>query len=304
VELARHFPRLRWIGREPARTARFLRGAGDDVAGRLRLSVRQPVCARHDPVPLPEGFPAVSSAGDELMERATREIATRLDQMSRGGVKLGEIKHLQPETRSALRRLQPDAVDVVEQTLPIPNWNPRPKGVDALVRSSSGEPRFPIELKLRETYWTLWDAYKMIDALNVNGVEAAYLLVGASEKDWSATYGHCSQKSKTTELFAYGVHEHVSDQLFLSNGHAWYDCLWGGSGRPMRVPAVIRTVRVGNERMQIDGIEGSLRCVRVEAATQGWLEFSQGWYSGDWPLGVQPCEHYLGWRGIPRQRAR
>ena len=147
----------------------------------------------------------------------------------------------------------------------------------------------------------LWDAYKMIDALNVKSVEAAYLLVGASTKDWHARYRNCTQGSKTTELFEPGAREHQSDELFRANAHAWYDLLWGGSGRPLRVPARIRTVRVENAEMHIDGTLGQLRCVRVEAASERWLEFSPAWYSGDWPLGVQPCEHYLTWRGIPRQ---
>lgn len=43
----------------------------------------------------------------------------------------------------------------------------------------------------RKTYEALWDAYKMIDALNIDGVEASYLLVGASVKDWDAMYKNC-----------------------------------------------------------------------------------------------------------------
>jgi hypothetical protein len=73
----------------------------------------------------------------------------------------------------------------------------------------------------------LWDAYKMIDALNVEGVEASYLIVGASAKAWHATFRNCLQGSKTTELFEPGVREHRSDELFHANAHAWYDLLWG-----------------------------------------------------------------------------
>lgn len=236
------------------------------------------------------------------MSRAVREVAPRLDALSRNGETAGEVAHLQPETRAALRRLQRDPVDHAEETLPLPNWRPRPKGVDALVRWPEGFPRFTLELKLRKTDWMLWDAYKMIDALNVDGVEAAYLLVGASAKGWQAKYTHCAQGSKTTELFEAGAREHQSDELFSANGHAWYDLLWGGRARPLRIPARIRTIRVENAEMHIDGKPGHLRCVRVEAASEDWLEFSPGWYGGEWPVGVQPCKHYLAWRGIPRQK--
>jgi hypothetical protein len=53
--------------------------------------------------------------------------------------------------------------------------------------------------------------------------------------------------------------------------------------------------------MHIDGELGQLRCARVEARSTNWLDFSRDWYGGEWPVGVQPCEHYLAWRGIPRQ---
>jgi hypothetical protein len=247
------------------------------------------------------GLSDLVASADRLMSRAAREVASRLDALSRNAKALGEVAHLQPETRAALRRLQPHPVDHVEETLPLPNWRPRPKGVDAVVRRPEGTPRFTLELKLRRTEWTLWDAYKMIDALNVEGVEAAYLLVGASAKDWQARYRHCTRGSKTTELFERGAREHRSAELFRANAHAWYELLWGGSARPLRVPTRILTVRVENAAMHIDGTLGRLRCVRVEAVSEDWLEFSPDWYGGDWPVGVQPCEHYLTWRGIPRQ---
>jgi hypothetical protein len=62
----------------------------------------------------------MTDLADRLMSRAAREVALRLDGFSRQGEKLGEMVHLQPETRAALRRLQPDPVDHVEETLPLP----------------------------------------------------------------------------------------------------------------------------------------------------------------------------------------
>ena len=121
----------------------------------------------------------------------------------------------------------------------------------------------------------LWDTYKMIDALNVKGVEAAYLLVGASGKDWQASYRHCTQGSKTTELFERGAREHRSDELFRANAHAWYEVLWGGSARPLRVPTRIRTVRVENAAMYIDGANCAA-CGSKPAARIGWSSHPTG----------------------------
>lgn len=246
-------------------------------------------------------LPEPAEPGDRLLSEAIREVALRLDVLSQRGEDLGEIAHLQPEVRAALGRLQSDPIDQAEETLPLPNWRPRPKGVDALIRWADGRPRFTVELKLRRTEWMLWDAYKMIDALNLDRVDAAYIVVGTSMKGWRAKYTHCAQGSKTTELFQCGTTEHQSDKLFSTNAHAWYDLLWGGSARPLRVPTRIRTIRVESAEIHIDGQPGELRCVRVEPASEDWLDFSPAWYGGEWPLGVQPCEHYLTWRGFPRQ---
>ncbi len=235
------------------------------------------------------------------MSDATRQVALELDALSSDETPLGENRHQQPTTRRVLRSLQGGAVDESEITLQLPNWNPVPGGVDVIVRGEAGNPRFAVELKLEKTHWMLWDAYKMVDALELEQLEAVYMMLGASTTGWNSEFRNCSQGAKTTELFEEGEIIHDSAELFEQNAHAWTDLLWGGTGRPTRVPASIRTVQVADAPLSFYGKDGSLKCVRIESASTDWLEFSSDWYAGEWPSGVQPCDHYLEWREVPRQ---
>jgi hypothetical protein len=248
-----------------------------------------------------EGSPGTSARGDALIGQTTRAVAAWLDALSGEQIAIGERKHMQPQARLTLGVLQEDIVDPGEQNITLENWDRAVGGIDVIARWPDGRPRFVAELKLRETYWMLWDAYKLLDTFHMDGVEAAYLIVGASAEAWGATYTHCPRDRRTTELFEPGAIEHSSAELFQTNAHAWYDLLYGGRARPTRVPARVRTVRVENAPMRIDGADGFLRCVRVESASEDWLDFSAAWYAGEWPVGVQPCEHYLEWRGVERQ---
>lgn len=162
----------------------------------------------------------MSAGGDELMGRTTRALAAWLDALSGEQIVIGERKHMQPQARLTLRVLEEDIVDPGEQNITLENWDRPLGGIDAIVHWPDGRPRFVAELKLRETYWMLWDAYKMIDALHLDGVEAAYLVVGASAQGWGATYSHCPRDRKTTELFEDGVIERSSAGLFQTNAHA------------------------------------------------------------------------------------
>jgi hypothetical protein len=235
--------------------------------------------------------------GDRIMSEVTRVAAGRLNdiQGANPDLSLGENRHLQPVIRETLAEVQTGIVDQAEIKVFLPNWDPLPGGIDVVVRGASGKPRFAAELKLRETYWMLWDALKMIDLRIHPGLESAYLVVGATNAGWSATYQNCEANHKTTELFEPGDLVHDTRELFRTNAHAWFELLMGGTARPTRVPELIRTVQIAGAPIEIDGKDGSLRCVRVEPASEEWLKFSPDHYGGDWPVGVEPCEHYLAW---------
>jgi hypothetical protein len=236
--------------------------------------------------------------GDRIMSHATRLVAMRLEKLQRDDpdLYLTETRHLQPAIRAALAEIQAGEVDQSEIRVFLPNWDPIPGGIDVVVRGPSGKPRFAAELKLHDTHWTLWDALKMIDLRVHSDLESAYLIVGATNQGWSSTFRICEANHKTTELFEPGDQVHETREVFRTNAHAWYDLLTGGTARPTQVPELIRTVQIADVPLTIDGKEGALRCVRVEPASDSWLSFSPDHYGGEWPIGVEPCEHYLPWR--------
>jgi hypothetical protein len=141
---------------------------------------------------------------DQAMGLATARAAVRLDGMSQAGESLTETRHLQPVFRVALEEVQDGWVDESEIRLDLPNWDPLPGGVDVIARDAKKRPRIAVELKLWKTEWMLWDALKMIDALNLGELEAAYMVLGTTEAGWSARYRICPAAGKTTELFADG----------------------------------------------------------------------------------------------------
>ncbi len=237
---------------------------------------------------------------DEFMARATELAAGRLDAMDKAGEQITESRHQQPVFRDALWETQDGLVDSSEIRLDLPNWEPSPGGVDIIVRDKEGKPRVAAELKLWKTDWMLWDALKMIDALNLDDLEAAYMVMGTTQKGWESRFRHCPADGKTTELFAPGVAVHDTRKLFEENAHAWYDLLYGGTARPTRVRSAIKTELIFEAPLSFDGKPGSLRTVRVEPASDEWISFSEDWYQGEWPIGVQPCGHYLEWRQAER----
>ena len=164
----------------------------------------------------------VPREGDRIMSHATQLVAMRLEEMQfdEPGLYLGETRHLQPAMRKALAEIQDGEVDQSEIRVFLPNWDPIPGGVDIVVRSPSGKPRFAAELKLRDTHWMLWDALKMIDLRIHPELESAYLIVGTTNQGWSSTFRICEANHRTTELFEPGDQVHDTRELFETNAHA------------------------------------------------------------------------------------
>ena len=238
---------------------------------------------------------------DKAMEMATTLAASRLDEMSKAGEALTETRHQQAVFRVALEEVQDGWVDQSEIRLELPNWSPIPGGVDVIARDEEKNQRIAAELKLWKTEWMLWDALKMIDALNLGELEAAYMVLGTTQAGWTSRYRICPADGKTTELFAEGEVIHDTAQLFSANAHAWYELLTDSTARPTRVPAAISTEMIADAPMNFGNKPGSMRTMRVASASDDWIEFSQDWYEGEWPVGVRPCDHYLEWRGIEPQ---
>lgn len=120
-------------------------------------------------------------------------------------------------------------------------WDPVPGGIDLyLYADDRASARMVAELKVDAVDQTLWDLYKMIAALRLPTVEAAYLVVAANEKQWSKR-GNCS------ELFS-GRNEPLDSlDLFRRNSKAWCWLLAGGSARPTAIPSSVATDLIARE---------------------------------------------------------
>lgn len=235
---------------------------------------------------------------DDFFLHATRMAAGWLSPLDQAGIYLRErdkpppkvpSAFLQPMVRNALRDLRAGPVDESEITLGLPNWNPLPKGVDVLVRHKPmGNARYVAELKMRDTDQTLWDFYKMVDALNIDGIEAAYLIVGASKRQWGKTSDAC------TGIFRdEGLDDYPSRKLFENNKKAWWNLLWGGRARPTQIPARVTSRLVEKCELSIDRTEGWLKCVAVEPGKGDPIPFPEDWYHGNCPEGVVPGKEYF-----------
>lgn len=75
--------------------------------------------------PRPAVEPGDLGAERQLWMDSVRATARRL--VALGGT-IGEVAHLQPILREELRNVRDWQVDRSEETLPLPNWFPRPRG--------------------------------------------------------------------------------------------------------------------------------------------------------------------------------
>ena len=138
---------------------------------------------------------------------------------------------------------------------------------------------------MRETDQCLWDLHKMIDAcheqMKDDQLDAAYLVVGATDTRFLQRPDCC------WELFT-PRRDVDTRALFEQNKNAWRWLLKGGRARPTALPHVVSVVTLAHERLPLDGVPGSIRCVRVEGDWSETVPFSKDWYEGEWPVGVEP----------------
>lgn len=239
------------------------------------------------------------------MAALTEGVAQKLDRLGRKGVAAGEVRDMQPAARAAMRDLLEERRDgplgenqeykqgKLKGELKPPNWQPPPGGIDLSARRPGDSvPRCAAELKLRKTDELLWDLLKMCDALNLPGVEATYLLVGATTRALNA-----GGEDRCLELFVEsGLDEYSSKDLFAANRAAWFDLLWGGSARPTSISVQLSTRIVMVADFVLDHKEGQLWCIGIDSPAGEQVAFPPTWCCGDWPEGVEAPRDYWDWK--------
>ena len=217
--------------------------------------------------------------GDQLIEFACERAGAALEQFAieLGPDRIGELKHLQPEFRKALREKVGDWVIDHEETLkPFPpGWRSLLGGADIIVQVASPVPhRYLCELKwcgdIKTLGWTLQDIYKMVAATQIEGVRGCYVVAGAPEGFWESEE-HCAP------LFTTGTWRSLD--LFQRFQEDWKALLGETTARLDFVPASIETRIVADIPVMMESKRWCLRAIAVSPAEL--LLFD-----GDWPIGI------------------
>lgn len=241
-----------------------------DLAEQIRLLVESTVQAPEPPeesptLPTPE--PRVMVEDDEI---ATATLAAA-DSLQRTDVQLRNAgRHaLERDLSAALAEALPDAK--VEQSWPIPNWDPQPGRFDVLAIAPDGRPRLAIEAKLKDDdriFESLWDALKLVGLATLDHVEGIYIVAGAPVANWRLPV-------RSAGLFETGTHSTV--ELIRETGGWWKKyILDDSSGRPRWAPPSLETELVAAIPIQLRGTEWELRTLRIWTDTVDWLAFQEG----------------------------
>lgn len=216
----------------------------------------------------------IDAAVAEATRIAARTLRGHLEEL--GPLAVGERTHQKPAFRQALADAGVHDVHASEKTYKLESWTPpgakgRLGGFDIVV----GDPAAPtalFELKwvyryYHELGWTLWDIYKLA-AAHIELGATGYAVVGAPTiyRDESAVA--CS------DLFCNGTWS--AADLFARYRIAWMELLMGGSARPARLPASIRTTLIASVDIDVDP-GWQLRTIRIDAEGDAWLDFANGW---------------------------
>jgi hypothetical protein len=175
----------------------------------------------------------------------------------------------------------------------LPDWPSIPGsplgGFDLAVRvlgDASDSWRYLAECKWAGLWEQLWDAYKLCHGRLLAGVEEAFLIAIATDRDWQ-------NDADGSELFR---REAVFSTDWLLREHypnRWADLLEHSSrSRPRKLPAVLAVERVADEPLETKYGPSRLRVASVRAATSETLDVdAEGWLIPtepsviDWPAG-------------------
>jgi hypothetical protein len=155
-----------------------------------------------------------------------------------------------------------------EATIPVPNWLPSPGRTDIVIGKTAAN-----EVKVWELGWCLWDMVKVASLVERGIADHGYLVVVASEEKFARRPGF-------GELL--GDHPEIATRdLFTTYRADWLELLRGGSGRPVKLPATMRTTLLARQPLEHKA-GWEIRAIKVSVpADAGWVKFvSEAWPEG------------------------
>jgi hypothetical protein len=171
------------------------------------------------------------------------------------------------------------------------DWSPLPGALDLYLTTEPGGEAlvWAAELKVDHLDQTLWDLFKLTSLSGRSGLEATFLVVAADSREFS-------RPARCAELFPpldAGPREIDVLELFRANAGAWCDLLYDGTGRPTRLPRLIKVSPFAQEPLaNWPGYE--LRGVSVDPAPGKPLPMADD----GWPQDLPPSE-----RRCPERRS-
>ena len=153
--------------------------------------------------------------------------------------------------------------------LVVPGWDPQPGAFDLVLLDHEQQPLLLVELKLDDVDQTLWDIFKLANALDLPTVRAAYVVAAAPPTTWKSGLACVELFDETGSL------EWHSEVLLESHAKAWNKLLGGGTARPTRVPRILSVMPL--LRVPVANYPPyELRVARIEKSGD-WLPLSLGW---------------------------
>jgi hypothetical protein len=158
----------------------------------------------------------------------------------------------------------------VERRWDVPHWSPQPGNIDVWTSDWRGRPKVLIETKLKDgndIYESLWDLIKLLCLDTLDHVEATYLVVGTTVRNWEKPVAFA-------DVFRDGRYDLVG--IIEDYPDWWRWCLEGGRARPLRMPAEVDVVVVARIAFALHGVPWELRAARISSG-ESWVECADGW---------------------------
>jgi hypothetical protein len=212
---------------------------------------------------------------DAVVDAAVSEAALSI-QRKPAQTDVGELAHLQPALTAALQTPLGRRVANGGRVTQLPDWDPGPGPIDVVIRPPDQPTavQVGIELKSYKLDETIWDIIKMASLRRHPGVEAAYIIVAATERKFSG-------QSDCAALFRQdpGVpNPSRTDSYFTIWAKAWTNLLLGGRGRPTLVPEQILLERISTHTIPAFP-SWEIRALRVDNPDPtNWIRLKRsGW---------------------------
>ena len=175
--------------------------------------------------------------------------------------------------RAIGERVDPGMLGARKREFDIPGWIGDLRGIDFYIRDSAGQLCVGCELKVDDVQWTLWDVFKLVNTFSLPSVDAAFLVVAATEHTWASDRPYVA----FFDLPPGAALRWPTRNTIERWPSAWNELLAGGPARPVTIPAEIEIEAIA--RAPVAAYPGyELRTIAVRPVPDtGSVVLGNGW---------------------------